>query len=360
MVEEKSTGTIVGTYRMQTGERAERELGYYSATEFDFTPFESARAQILELGQACIAEGHRNQSVLGLLWKGIARYAKLHDSRYLIGCSSITSQDAAGGLGTYQKLAARCEVEAKWRTLPLPGWRLGLLLLVAIQGLIEYALFARNRRTLQGKARWLGTICGRALRRLNVRVIPEGSVPSDVMLTPNHLGYFDILVLSSLQPVVFVAKSEVRSWFVFGLFASFAGTLFIRRQNKSDLFRVGEQLKTVWRDGVNPVVFLEGTSTDGTDVRPFRAGLLEPLVQIGAGAIPVTLKYRVPEGYDTRLDVGWWGTMPLLPHVLYLIGMPWIEVTVKMGEIVSGSTDRKVMAAALETAVRAELRDGTE
>lgn len=108
---------------MQTGERAERELGYYSATEFDFTPFESARAQILELGQACIAEGHRNQSVLGLLWKGIARYAKLHDSRYLIGCSSITSQDAAGGLGTYQKLAARCEVEAKWRTLPLPGWR---------------------------------------------------------------------------------------------------------------------------------------------------------------------------------------------------------------------------------------------
>lgn len=123
LVEEKSTGTIVGTYRMQTGERAGRELGYYSATEFDFTPFESARSQILELGRACIAEGHRNQSVLGLLWKGIARYAKLHHSRYLIGCSSITSQDAAGGLGTYQKLAVRCRVEAKWRTLPLPGWR---------------------------------------------------------------------------------------------------------------------------------------------------------------------------------------------------------------------------------------------
>ena len=123
LVEDKSTGEIVGTYRMQTGESAGRNLGYYSATEFDFTPFEKARAQMLELGRACIAEGHRNQSVLGLLWKGIARYAKVHQARYLVGCSSITSQDEAGGLGTYQKLAWRYEVAEPWRTLPLPGWR---------------------------------------------------------------------------------------------------------------------------------------------------------------------------------------------------------------------------------------------
>ena len=33
------------------------------------------------------------------------------------------SVGAAGGLGTYQKLARRYEVAAPWRTLPLPGWR---------------------------------------------------------------------------------------------------------------------------------------------------------------------------------------------------------------------------------------------
>lgn len=125
LVEEKTTGEIVGTYRMQTGESAARNLGYYSATEFDFAPFEPARSKMLELGRACIADGHRNQSVLGLLWKGIARYAKAHGARYLVGCSSITSQDAAGGLGTYQKLARRYEVSESWRTLPLPGWRCG-------------------------------------------------------------------------------------------------------------------------------------------------------------------------------------------------------------------------------------------
>ncbi len=125
LVTEKSSGEVVGTYRIQSGESARRNLGYYSATEFDFSPFESVRSEMLELGRACIADGHRNQSVLGLLWKGIARYAKLQGARYLIGCSSITSQDAAGGLGTYQQLAKRCEVASPWRTLPLPGWRCG-------------------------------------------------------------------------------------------------------------------------------------------------------------------------------------------------------------------------------------------
>jgi putative hemolysin len=123
LVMERDSGAVVGTYRMQTGGSAGRNHGYYSATEFDFTPFESARSQILELGRACVAEGHRNQTVLGLLWKGIAHYARTHDVRYLVGCSSLTSQDAAGGLGTYRQLANRCLVAERWQTLPLPGWR---------------------------------------------------------------------------------------------------------------------------------------------------------------------------------------------------------------------------------------------
>ncbi len=126
LVSDRETGAVVGTYRMQTGASAARHHGYYSATEFDLTPMEPARPQILELGRACVAEGHRNQTVLGLLWKGIARYARAHGARYLVGCSSITSQDAAGGMGTYEQLAKRALVEERWRTLPLPAWRCGV------------------------------------------------------------------------------------------------------------------------------------------------------------------------------------------------------------------------------------------
>lgn len=229
------------------------------------------------------------------------------------------------------------------------------MLLIGIRGLIEYALFARNRRTLKSKALWLGTTCGRCLRMLKIKVTQEGEIPPNVMLAPNHIGYLDILVLSPRSPLVFVAKSEVKSWPFFGWFASLSGTLFIKRQNKSDLLRVGEQLKSVWDAETNPVVFLEGTSTDGTNVQSFRPGLLEPLVKQGVDAVPVTLTYRVPENYNARADVAWWGTMPLLPHVMYLIGIPAIEVTVKVGEAVSGHSDRKAMAAELESVVRGEL-----
>ena len=41
LVEDVRTGTIVGTYRLQTGACAQAHLGYYSAREFEFAPFET-------------------------------------------------------------------------------------------------------------------------------------------------------------------------------------------------------------------------------------------------------------------------------------------------------------------------------
>ncbi|HEX2100362.1 MAG TPA: GNAT family N-acyltransferase [Candidatus Synoicihabitans sp.] len=123
LVTDRTTEQVVGTYRMQTGPRAGQQRGYYSEQEFDFAPFEPARAQILELGRACVAAAHRNQVVLGLLWKGIAGYARDHGARYLVGCSSLTSQDETAGLATYELVARTNLVESRWRTSPRPAWR---------------------------------------------------------------------------------------------------------------------------------------------------------------------------------------------------------------------------------------------
>ncbi|HTJ77485.1 MAG TPA: GNAT family N-acyltransferase [Rariglobus sp.] len=123
LVIEAGSGEVVGTYRMQTGASAASHRGYYSAREFDFAPFEAARPEIVELGRACVSVAHRNQSVLGLLWKGIARYAQSHRARYLVGCSSLTSQDPARGLLAYAQLAGRHLAPPAWRTAPLPAWR---------------------------------------------------------------------------------------------------------------------------------------------------------------------------------------------------------------------------------------------
>lgn len=122
LVEEIESNTLVGTYRVQMGDKALAGTGFYSAREFDFTPFMGRASEIVELGRACVHKRHRNLVVLGLLWKGIAQYAKQHGGRYLMGCSSLTSQDPAEGLALYRALKERHLATPEWVTRPMPGF----------------------------------------------------------------------------------------------------------------------------------------------------------------------------------------------------------------------------------------------
>ena len=103
-IEDDPSRSIVGTYRMQSGDTAERNLGYYSEQEFSFAPYEALRPGILELGRASIDREHRTPEVLTLLWRGIAQYATDMGLRYLIGCSSLNSMDPAEGWQMYRQL----------------------------------------------------------------------------------------------------------------------------------------------------------------------------------------------------------------------------------------------------------------
>lgn len=118
LVEHLPSQKIVGTYRLQTGANAANHLGYYSAQEFEFAVFEPLRPEIVELGRACVHRQHRNLVVLGLLWKGIADYARQRGGRYLFGCSSITSQDAAAGASAYTELCRKHLAPVEYRTRP--------------------------------------------------------------------------------------------------------------------------------------------------------------------------------------------------------------------------------------------------
>lgn len=131
IVEHVPSQSVVGTYRLQTGIRAAENIGYYCAQEFEFACFEPLRAEMVELGRACVHPQHRNLAVLGLLWKGIADYAKDRGARYLFGCSSITSQSAAVGASAYAYLCRKHLVEAQYCTRPLPAFDCALERLAA-------------------------------------------------------------------------------------------------------------------------------------------------------------------------------------------------------------------------------------
>lgn len=126
---ENAAGQVVGTYRMQLGRDAAQNLGYYSAREFDLSAFEPVRDQVLELGRACIHADHRNFTVLSMLWRGIMAHAQHAGARYLMGCSSLTSQHPADGWDAYAQMqnslsasAYRVQPRSEFACpLPAPG-----------------------------------------------------------------------------------------------------------------------------------------------------------------------------------------------------------------------------------------------
>jgi putative hemolysin len=106
---------------MQSGSTAGVNLGYYSAQEFEFAPYEPLRRDILELGRASIDREHRSPEVLTLLWRGIAQYAHDMGLRYLLGCSSLNSKEPGEGWRMYRELE-RYRVSPEFETVPTKAY----------------------------------------------------------------------------------------------------------------------------------------------------------------------------------------------------------------------------------------------
>lgn len=116
------------------------------------------------------------------------------------------------------------------------------------------------------------------------------------MLVANHVSWLDIFIINAAVPTRFVAKSEVRGWPLVGWLCVKADTLFIERGHRRDLARLDDAIGDALRAGAGMGVFLEGTTTDGTQVLPFHSSLLRPAQQAGARVIPVAIQYRRIDG----------------------------------------------------------------
>jgi len=202
------------------------------------------------------------------------------------------------------------------------------------------------------RARWLQCVCRRALRVFSLRLRVAGPVPLSGVLVCNHLSYLDILVLGATTPCVFVSKCEVKLWPVFGWFASLAGTLFLRRDKRSDVARMIREMRRALETGALVVLFPEGTTSDGRKVLPFKSSLLEPAVrqQQGHGVSAAFIEYALNDG-SVADEVCYWRDMSLAPHLLNLLGKRGLEARLRFTELRQASPDRKQLARQLHSEV---------
>lgn len=123
LIEERESGTIVGTYRMQTPAMAGIN-GYYSGALFEVESLpDPIRRSAVEIGRACVARDHRNGRVLHLLWRGLAAYLTWSRTSMLFGCCSLTSQDETLGVDTHRYLVSEGYQYPGTGLLPRPAAR---------------------------------------------------------------------------------------------------------------------------------------------------------------------------------------------------------------------------------------------
>src|SRR3984957_4852369 len=75
------------------------------------------------------------------------------------------------------------------------------------------------------------TIC--AILGVRVRVVGRRMHEHPLLIVANHSSWLDISVITAVAPVVFVAKSEVAGWPVFGLFAKLQRSVFVDRTRRA-------------------------------------------------------------------------------------------------------------------------------
>ncbi len=123
IVEDKSTGQVVGTYRMQISDMARMHGGFYTNEEFCLDQFpEAVINDAVEVGRACVAKPYRNSRVLFLLWKGLGLYLLFNRKRYLFGCCSLTSQDPAEARRMMDHLVEHGHTHPQYFVDPRPDW----------------------------------------------------------------------------------------------------------------------------------------------------------------------------------------------------------------------------------------------
>jgi putative hemolysin len=123
LVIDETGGEVVGTYRLMTSALGTREQ-LYTASEFDLAGIpDHVLRHGAEVGRACVAKAHRNGRVLQLLWRGIARYLDWNDKRYVFGCCSIPTLDAAEIASVSCKLAREGHFHARYHAAVRPALR---------------------------------------------------------------------------------------------------------------------------------------------------------------------------------------------------------------------------------------------
>ncbi|MGF1476792.1 MAG: lysophospholipid acyltransferase family protein [Geminicoccaceae bacterium] len=214
--------------------------------------------------------------------------------------------------------------------------------------------------------RWGSFWCSGVCRILGLHIrfsgTPVGGGPIPTLYVVNHVSYLDILLVYARIPAVFIAKTEVAGWPLFGLLGRLSNTMFIRRRPLDALIQRNELARRL-NEGQHVVLFAEGTSSIGSTVLPFKSSLFS-VAEPGICARPIQIQplsltvTRHPDGRPMSEEdlprYAWYGDADFLPHMARMLSWSGAVIELACQEPVQSETvvSRKVLTRDLHRRIR--------
>lgn len=201
----------------------------------------------------------------------------------------------------------------------------------------------------------------RTLALMDVRVSldenwSDSHANSPQLLVANHVSWLDVLVIQSLCPSVFVAKSEVRAWPVIGAIAKACGVVFVDRGSPSSARKMVDDVSNALHHGYCVAGFPEGTSSEGLAVGVFHANLFEAAITRRMDVQPVALRYVHPHTRQHCNKAAFVGDLNFVGSLHQVMTAQGIEVQVRMTQRLPhiGHT-RRTLAHLSQRTIQAQL-----
>lgn len=150
---------------------------------------------------------------------------------------------------------------------------------------------------------------------------PKGVEP--YLVVSNHRSPLDILVAVHLVGGVVLSHHGVRRYPVIGHAATYTDTIFVDRDEPRSGVSAIRQMRRTLKSGRNVIVFPEGTTYGGDEVRPFKRGSFTAARNVSARVQPLGIAYEpgaefVDESFSS--------------HLLRMCKRPRTPIWVTMGE----------------------------
>jgi len=209
-----------------------------------------------------------------------------------------------------------------------------------------FRLFGGGRSIVRSYLGWVAWLLG---LRITVKGMP---VTGNALYVANHISWLDIPAIGGTTYARFIAKSEIAGWSLIGWLAKLGGSVFVRRQMRSETRVQATAVSAALTEGVPVVLFPEAGTGDGIALSPFRPSLFVSANEAGVTVQPVVLDYGARQE-----EIAWPDGAGFVSEMKRMLNRPApVALTLHFLPALDGATvDRKQLAAQTHAAISATL-----